>query len=63
MPADDELNERQRLLLEDVRMLGQLRRCSNALRHGELVTIEVTEDVYAYIRDVGDEWPVLALDV
>jgi glycosidase len=59
MPASSDLNAHQQGLLQDVRRLGKLRRCSEALRRGEQVTLRADEDTYAFVRDGGDGRPVL----
>jgi glycosidase len=59
MPDLSTLNSEQERVLDDVRRLGQLRRCSTALRRGTTVPLEATEDTYAFARDDGDGWPVL----
>ena len=60
-PAQEDLNAEQVEVLETARTLGQLRRCSDALRKGVRVTLQATDDTYAYARDAGDAWPVLVL--
>ncbi|MFW5739497.1 MAG: alpha-amylase family glycosyl hydrolase [Myxococcota bacterium] len=59
MPDASELNDSQQRLLEDVRRLGQLRRCSHALRRGDRIALAASKDTFAYLRDAGDGWPVL----
>lgn len=61
MPEVGELTTHQRRVLDETRRLGKLRRCSGALRSGAYVTLEATEDTYAYVRDSGDGWPVLVV--
>ena len=59
MPDLSELNEGQTRVLEWVRRLGQLRRCSPALRQGERKDLAVDDDTFAYMRDAGDGLPVI----
>jgi glycosidase len=61
MPDLAAISPAQREVLELVQRLGPLRRCSAALRSGERVPITVAKDVYAYRRDAGDGFPVIAL--
>jgi glycosidase len=51
MPADDVLNDAQLALRATVQQLGQLRRCSVALRRGTRQALLVGGDRYAYRRD------------
>lgn len=44
-----------------VARLGQLRRCSPALRKGERKPIVVGPDVYAYTRDAGEDDPIVVM--
>ena len=61
MPSFDALSANQRLVLDAVRRIGQLRRCSPALRSGARVALHASRDAYAYLRDAGDGRPVLVL--
>ncbi len=59
MPDLAALNPHQTLVLEHVRKLGTLRRCSPALRRGTQQTLQADKDTYAFVRDAGDGRPVL----
>jgi glycosidase len=54
MPALASLSPRRLALLEHARTLGQLRRCSPALRSAVRQTLHVSEDTYAYARLAED---------
>lgn len=48
-------------LRKSISRLGQLRRCSAAIRRGERLPIVVGLDTYAYMRDAGDGDPVVVM--
>lgn len=50
MPGEEALRTEQIDLREQVRRLGQLRRCSPALRRGGRTPVVVEDDVYAFVR-------------
>jgi glycosidase len=54
MPDLASLSPARQALLERARILGQLRRCSSALRSAERETLHVGEDTYAYARIADD---------
>jgi hypothetical protein len=54
MPALASLSPARAALLERARTLGQLRRCSPALRSSTRQTLHVSEDTYAYARVAED---------
>ncbi|MDC0749409.1 alpha-amylase family glycosyl hydrolase [Polyangium mundeleinium] len=59
MPDPAAIGPLQSEVRDLVRRLGQLRRCSLALRTGTRRPIVATKDEYAYLRDAGDGDPVL----
>jgi glycosidase len=59
MPSLDALSPPRKLLLEQTRRLARLRACSQALRRGARAALTVKPDTYAWLRDVGDGWPVV----
>lgn len=61
MPSEDSLIPAQRGVLGAVRRLGTLRACSAALRSGERKPLVAKHDLYAYLRDAGDGFPVLVV--
>ena len=61
MPQVSTINDHQHRLLLNVGMLGRLRRCSPALRHGTTTTLQADQDTYAFVRDAGDGFPVVVL--
>lgn len=61
MPDLEAILPAQREVLDLTRRLGQLRRCSPALRAGERQLLAATEHLYGYLRDAGDGQPVVAL--
>lgn len=61
MPDDSAISTLQDDVRNVVRRLGQLRRCSLALRKGERTPIAVGPDMYAYARDAGDGDPVIVM--
>lgn len=61
MPALSSLSPGRLALLEHARTLGQLRRCSPALRSSVRQTLHVSEDTYAYARVAEDGHVALVL--
>jgi glycosidase len=61
MPALEGLGDLQGRLLEDVRRLGTLRRCSPALRRGRRVPFAISSDTYGFVRDAEDGAPAFVL--
>ncbi len=61
MPEGVQLADAQRLLQEQVRTLTTARRCLPSLRRGERVPLVATEDTFAFMRDAGDEGPVVVV--
>ena len=61
MPADDALVPGQVALRDLARTLAQARLCFPALRRGERVTLHASSDSWAFMRDAGDDGPVLVL--
>jgi glycosidase len=59
MPADDSLSAAQQQVRETTRALGRLRRCSEALRHGNRLALEASAKRYVYARGVGQAYPVV----
>jgi glycosidase len=61
MPADDALNDAQRALRETTQGLARARRCLPALRRGARVPLHTSADTWAFMRDAGDEGPVVVV--
>ncbi|HQP36792.1 MAG TPA: hypothetical protein PLI95_16515, partial [Polyangiaceae bacterium] len=61
MPDLDTLSAPRARLLDLSRRLGSFRACSPALRVGERRALHVERDLYAFLRDAGDGWPVVVL--
>lgn len=61
MLDDDELTPRQLATMEQVGRLGRLRRCLPSLRRGQLRTLEVDDDLWAYLRDADDGAPAIVV--
>ncbi len=57
--ADDGLNTHQLTVLDVTRTLGQARRCSMALRRGDLSLLAVEGDGWAHLRDAQDGAPAV----
>jgi glycosidase len=62
MPETSQLSVQQRSLLEDVRRLGTLRRCSPALRSAERETLHASPDLLAFTRGDGAALAVVSRD-
>jgi glycosidase len=61
LPEPDSLSPARQAVLEHTRILGQLRRCSAALRSTQRETLHVGEDTYAYARIAEDGTAVVVL--
>jgi len=61
MRFDDQLTPRESATLDEVARLGRLRACLPALRRGDRLTLLVEDDVYVYLRDVGDGEPAIVV--
>jgi len=61
MPADDALSTLQEELRAKVRQLGQLRLCSEALRHGDREPVLVDESSYVFTRGLPDGAPTVVM--
>lgn len=61
MPADDALVPGQLELRDVARTLAQARLCFPALRRGERVLLHASSNSWAFMRDAGDDGPVLVL--
>jgi len=61
MPDLSTIGPMQSEVRDLVSKLGRLRRCSSALRRGDRAPVVATRDDYAYIRDAGDDDPVLVV--
>jgi glycosidase len=61
MPADDELVPGQVELRDVARTLAQARLCFPALRRGERVLLHASSNSWAFMRDAGDDGPVLVV--
>lgn len=61
MPSDDMLSPAQQRLRSTVQTLARARTCLPSLRRGERVPLLATADDFAFMRDAGDDGPVLVL--
>ncbi len=61
MPLPGSLLPSQEELLGSTQRLVQARRCLPALRRGERVPLHASADTWAFMRDVGDEAPVVVI--
>lgn len=61
MPSLEGLPPARARLLDLTRKLGKFRACSKALREGTRTALKAERDIYAFLRDAGDGWPVLVL--
>lgn len=59
MRFGDALAPRQAAVLAHVQRLGKARACSTALRRGDLRTLALGTDTYAWGRDAGDGYPAI----
>jgi glycosidase len=59
MPAEADLNDAQRDLLDGARRLGKLRACSDALRHGTYRTLAATDEALVFARETEGAPPVV----
>jgi glycosidase len=59
MRFGDALAPRQAAVLAHVQRLGKARACSTALRRGDLRTLALGADTYAWGRDAGDGYPAI----
>ncbi len=61
MPAPESLLPDQLQLLKMTQRLARARRCLPALRRGERTLLHASADSWAFMRDVGDEAPVVVI--
>ncbi len=61
MPPPDALVPGQRGLLELTQRLARARLCLPALRRGERVPLHASSDTWAFMRDAGDDGPVVVV--
>lgn len=61
MPSPDALLPAQRQLLETTQRLTRARRCLPALRRGERVPLQASANSWAFMRDAGDDGPVVII--
>lgn len=54
MPAEDALNDEQRATATFASQVGQLRKCSRALRRGTYRTLFAGPEAYAFAREIGE---------